>query len=92
MNFYKEGFKVTSPSPKKWHPIDSTEFVRAWMTSKTVDEVAKKMDLPVTSVSSKANNLRAKGVKLPKMQRPAADPNSVEELNKLVAKYQKKAL
>lgn len=83
--------KEDEPKQKAWRPIDSVEFVKAWMTSDTVDEVAEKMGLTKTSVQSKANNLRSKGVLLPKKWRPAVDPNSVEELNKLVAKYQKKA-
>jgi hypothetical protein len=67
--------------------IDSVEFVKTWMTSKTVSEVAEKLDLNKTQVSSKANNLRSLGVKLPNKRVQAED--SIEALNQIVARYTK---
>jgi hypothetical protein len=71
--------------------IENHDFVKAWLSSDTVAQVAKKLNISPASASAKANYLRNKGVNLPNMERPKPDPNSVEELNKLVAKYQKRA-
>lgn len=68
--------------------INSRDFVKAWMTSDTIDQVAAKMGITKESAYSKANNLRFKGVKLPQKQRVYGD--SVDDLNAIVERYENK--
>ena len=66
--------------------IDNEVFVKAWMQYETVGEVAQHLDITPGRASSKATNLRAKGVKLP-IKRNLK--NEVDKLNSLIAKLQK---
>lgn len=80
----------TEPTQKRqtYKHVDSYEFTKVWMTSQTLTDVCERLELTVQQASSKANSLRKRGVKLPKMsKRP--DKNSVQELNKLVERYAK---
>lgn len=69
--------------------ITDKRFVTTWMTSKTLQEVATKLKTSKASASARATGLRTRGVALPVM---APDHNihaTTEELNELVAQYQK---
>jgi hypothetical protein len=80
---------VAPPKPKQTYKrIDSHEFVKVWVTSDSLNDVCERLELSKQQASSKANNLRKRGVKLPKLSR-RPDKNSVHELNKLVERYAK---
>lgn len=69
--------------------VSNADFVKAWMTLKTNQEVADKLGLTKEQASAKATSLRAKGVNLPKKLVSSIDPNSVDALNKIVKRYSK---
>jgi hypothetical protein len=79
---------INKPTRKPQTQIDSYEFTKTWMTSNSLNDVCERPEITDTQASAKANNLRKRGVKLPKMSR-RPDKNSVEELNKLVERYAK---
>lgn len=83
-NKYKEVVVATQPK----HQIDSYEFVKTWVTAETLNDVCERLEITTTQASAKANYLRKRGVKLPKMSR-RPDKTSVIELNKLVERYAK---
>lgn len=99
-NFYKGSGTTSSfnipdapvrnlPKARKTHKIvDSYEFTKVWMTSQTLDDVCERLEMTKQQAYSKANTLRKRGVKLPRMSR-RLDKNSTEELNKLVERYAK---
>lgn len=70
--------------------VDNRDFVVAWMTAKTIQDVAKALNINQAAARNKARYLRSKGVSLPKLHYPLKD-NSLEvaQLNSLVKKYQK---
>lgn len=73
--------------PKKL--TSDADFVTAWVTSKTVDEVVKKTGLAKMTIQVRAARLRKAGVKLPKfVRRKTID---VDGLNALVGKLLKKS-
>lgn len=63
------------------------KFVNAWVDavnrSAGVKSVAQKLDISIESASAKANQLRKKGVELPKMP-IRKDDNDVEMLNAII--------
>lgn len=68
--------------------INNRQFVRTWMKLGSASQVATKLGLSLSSVYTKANNLRKKGVKLP----PSAhnqNEDTVDDLNKIIAAYSK---
>ena len=69
--------------------ISNIKFVNTWCDAVNkaagVKYVAEKMDMTIESASAKANNLRTKGVELPRM--PHLNKNdSIEDLNALIAR------
>lgn len=44
--------------------VDSREFVKAWMESKTVYEVARKLNLQVQSAAQRGKKYMEKGIKI----------------------------
>lgn len=68
---------------------DDREFVKVWMTSNSIHQVAIKLGREKRSVQSKASKLRSFGVRLPKFSAVKPDLNSPAELNKLIDKYTK---
>lgn len=75
--------KKKAKSKATRYGVSPEEFVKAWASSTSIDEVIKKTGLPKNAVYSRVNSYRHKGVKLKKMQRPNKVIN-VDELNKLV--------
>jgi len=69
--------------------INNRRFVKAWMTSQYVSDVAEKLGLTKLQVTSKAGSLRNKGVNLPPKPRQF-DTDSVEQLNKIIESFQEK--
>jgi hypothetical protein len=83
-------FKQATERPiSKQHVIDNETFVRTWVTSKSVEEVATRMEIGEASASSKATYLRNKGVKLPKMVRHD-HKTEIDKLNDIIKKYSKR--
>jgi hypothetical protein len=73
-------------SDKRSRPSD-VEFVKAYLAHATNAEVAAKLGLTLIRVRARARALRRRGVRLP--SKATAPVSSVEELNKLVATYNK---
>jgi biotin operon repressor len=64
------------------------DFVIAWATSKTLDEVCNTTDMTKAAVQGRAQMLRKKGVKLPKLQGPTVLTEfRVAQLNSLINKH-----
>lgn len=68
--------------------INNRKFVKAWMTSDTINDVADKMRMTVSSAYAKAYNLRKRGVNLPDKKRVSTPHDTVEDLNKLIDELQ----
>jgi hypothetical protein len=63
--------------------VTPEDFVKAWSTSSSIDEVMEKTNLPKNAVYSRVNSYRHKGVKLKRMQRQNKVVN-VDALNSIV--------
>ena len=72
----------------KKHVVTPDEFVVAWTTSATVDEVAARLKLPKPIVSARASAYRRRGVQLKKMRRGNQQKLNVQLLNDLIAANQ----
>ncbi len=66
--------------------VDDAEFVAWWMECETIADVAKNTGLTANSVTSRAYQLRKKGVKLPYKPRKQT-PTDVETLNSLIEQF-----
>lgn len=74
--------------------VTPEEFILAWETSETVDEVVEKLGraakekgspaIPKDIILSRASTYRNSGVKLKKMRRRHGRPIDVEALNRLI--------
>ena len=73
--------------PRKF--VDDEDFVKAWLASSSVKEVADSLGLSVNSASVRAVALRKAGVSLPKYVRRKRDID-VDALNKLIKGYKRK--
>ena len=72
--------------------VTNQEFVVAWVTSRTLDDVMKATGLSRSAASAKANNLRKAGVKLHKFTtREKLDDFAIAQLNAVVNKYKQEA-
>lgn len=72
--------------------VDNRDFVVAWMTSETLDDVVKATGMTKPGVQYKAKTLRDKGVKLPKLKRQTLGDLEIAQLNSLVNKYKKERI
>lgn len=70
--------------------VTDAAFVKAWVAGETLEGIAKQLDLPTTTVVSRAATLRRLGVKLPPLQRGrrVRSHEEVVQLNTLVATAQ----
>ena len=68
--------------------VDNREFVVAYSAAWTVEDVVKATGMSKPSIYARANYLRKKGVKLPKLslKRPV-DNLEIAQLNSLVKKH-----
>lgn len=68
--------------------VDNRDFVVAYATAWTTDDVVKATGMSKAAISQRANYLRKKGVKLPKlsMRRPV-DNLEIAQLNSLIKKH-----
>lgn len=72
--------------------VSHEDFVVAWMTSATVEDVIKDTGMNKAAVYQRAKLLRDKGVQLKKLNRPGRlDPLQIAQLNSLVRKYEKQS-
>lgn len=70
--------------------VTAEQFIEAWQTSETVDEVCEKLKMPKPIVHARASGYREKGVLLKKMKRYANRGLDVDGLNALIARLNKK--
>jgi len=78
------------------YQVTPEEFVAAWETSETVDEVEQKLEklargkgtppMAKDIILSRASTYRHSGINLKKMRRKHGRPIDVEALNRLIAK------
>jgi len=67
--------------------VSAADFVRAWMSSATLDQVAQKTGMHTATASTRATRLRRKGVKMPMLHRGGGHGRlNVAELNALIEK------
>lgn len=87
--------KTLDRIPDKLEPVyrqvEAHEFVKVYMTATTIEEVATKLGISKQSVYTRSGTLRKRGVHLPVKERPQVDPNTPEELNKLIARLERKS-
>jgi hypothetical protein len=69
--------------PKKNYDCPPEKFVLAWEESQSVEEVAKKLNMPKDIVKARASGYRAQGVHLKKMPRIKTGVD-IDFLNKLI--------
>ena len=60
------------------------QFIKAWMTSDTRQEVAEKLGVNQNTVYMRSNTLRKKGVQLPKLSQERKRGINVSQLNSLI--------
>jgi hypothetical protein len=69
---------------RKTYDCPPEKFVLVWQQSQSVEEVAKKLNMPRAIVSARASGYRAQGVHLKKMPRKKRSGIDVDALNKLI--------
>jgi hypothetical protein len=69
--------------------VSPDDFIQAWQTSSSVDEVSKKLGMPKTNVHQRASNYRDKGIRLKKMPRKLRSEIDVVRLNEIIDKINK---
>lgn len=68
--------------------VTSEDFVIAWATSSTLDEVVQTTKMTKAAVQGRATMLRKLGVRLPKLSAPRYyDDLRISQLNSLINKY-----
>ena len=68
--------------------VTAEDFVVAWATSKSLEDVVKSTGLNKPTVQARAYQYRKLGVKLPKLNPPTKfDDLRIAQLNSLIKKY-----
>jgi hypothetical protein len=70
--------------PRTEYNVSPEDFVRAWQSSKTAQEVAAKLAMPKPLVHARASNYRRIGVRLKLLGRGNPKRLDVQALNKLI--------
>ena len=73
---------------RKSYGVSPTQFIHAWETSLSVDEVSKKLGMPVSIVQDRLSKYKKAGVQLKDMPRrmPKTKKVDVEAMNELIRK------
>jgi hypothetical protein len=66
--------------------VTATQFVTAWQTSSSVQEVSDRLGMPKPIVLARASSYRAAGIKLKKIKKANSRSLDVAALNKLIEK------
>ena len=69
---------------KRGQIVKDTVFLDAEWTSKTIAEIAGKINLSTNSISTRLSNYRKRGISVPKFKRGNNNHLKVDELNKYV--------
>jgi len=79
------------PRKERKPSVDSLSFIRAWQESKTLKEVALRLDMRPSSASQRATNMRRDGIPLHLMPRHelTVELESLIELARSLAAEQK---
>ena len=77
-------------SGKTVYDVTPKQFVEAWQSSESADEVAEKLGMPKPIVLARASNYRSTGVQLKKFKRKTKSKIDVQELNELIAQVNKR--
>jgi hypothetical protein len=77
------------PEGRKDYNVTPQEFIRAWESSSTAEEVAEILGMPKAIVLARASNYRLQGVKLKKMPRQNKRKLDVDALNTLIEDLKK---
>jgi len=66
------------------YDVTPEQFITAWQTSESADEVADKLKMPKAIVLARASGYRRAGLKLKKMPRRPSKVLDIERLNRLI--------
>jgi hypothetical protein len=69
---------------REQYDVSPEDFIRAWQTSQSADEVAEKLKMPKGIVHARASNYRTAGIRLKKMPRSRKNKLDVDALNKMI--------
>lgn len=69
---------------RKQYAVGVEEFVRAWQTSESAQEVADKLGMPKPIVLARASGYRDAGIKLKNFKRGPKNAVPVDEMNRLI--------
>ena len=66
------------------YDVTPEQFITAWQTSESADEVAEKLKMPKPIVLARVSSYRRAGLKLKKMPRRPGKELDIERLNRLI--------
>jgi hypothetical protein len=75
---------VAKKQTRNKYDVPPEDFIKAWQTSNSAEEVAEKLRMPKAIAHARASNYRTLGVKLKKMPRRPKNSIDVQALNKLI--------
>jgi hypothetical protein len=82
---------VAKKNGRAEYGVTPEQFITAWQTSESADEVAEKLKMPKPIVHARASFYRQAGLKLKKMPRRSRKGLDVERLNRLIEELNGKA-
>jgi hypothetical protein len=72
------------------YDVTPEQFIEAWQTSQSAQEVATRLKMPKPIVLARASFYRQAGINLKKMPRKTSRELDVERLNKLIEELRRK--
>lgn len=75
--------KTKNPGPKRNPSVNYDTFVKIWIASGSVGQVAKELGIQKTTASAIAGRIRRAGVELKKFERRVKQPINVKRLNRI---------
>jgi hypothetical protein len=75
---------------RKEYGVSPEQFIEAWQTSETADEVARRLSMPKPIVLARASTYRKMGLALKEMRRRHKKELDVDALNDLIANINRK--
>ncbi len=77
----RRSMEFSSPASRFISKISPEEFVRAWLSSKTLEEVAKKTGMTYAAVGTRARKYLKQGVELPRLEKRASGRGGIPRLD-----------
>jgi hypothetical protein len=82
--------RAEEPQQRQHYNVTPQQFITAWQTSSSADEVAARLGMPKAIVLARASGYRQEGIRLKKMVRKNSKALNVAELNKLIEEIKKR--